>query len=137
MKTKTEKFEVLVPTADGKSIAERVIVEIPLRWDDELEEWLLTEEAHRIIGDAKARRMGLILPDEMKELRKRHGCTQKQMGELFQVGEKSWTRWETGKHRPTRSISLFIRALYEGEISVEYLLKKAGMPAELTVGEVE
>jgi hypothetical protein len=48
------------------------------------------------------------------------------MGELFQVGEKSWTRWESGKHRPSRSINLLIRALYEGEISIGYLLKRAG-----------
>jgi transcriptional regulator with XRE-family HTH domain len=128
MKTKNEEFEVLVPNIDGTAVAERVKVTIPLRWDEELEEWLLTPEAHQIIEDTKARHMGLLLPAQLKELRERYDYTQKEMGELFQVGEKSWTRWESGKHRPSRSINLIIRALYEGEISINYLLNRAGKP---------
>ena len=83
-------------------------------------------EAHKILEDTKARRMGLLLPEQFHELRERCESTQKEMGEIFQVGEKSWTRWETGKHRPSRSISLLVRALYDGELSVNYLLKRAG-----------
>src|SRR5258707_15459412 len=74
------------------------------------------------------RHMGLLLPNQFKELRERYGYTQKEMGELFQVGEKSWTRWESGKHRPSRSISLLIRAVYEGELSLNYLLRRARKP---------
>jgi DNA-binding XRE family transcriptional regulator len=72
---------------------------VPVRWDEELREWLMTAEAHEIIDSTKARLMGLLLPDQFKELRERYGYSQKEMGELFQVGEKSWTRWETGKHQ--------------------------------------
>jgi transcriptional regulator with XRE-family HTH domain len=139
MKTKNEEFEVRVPSIDGKSVAEKVKVLIPLRWDEEVKEWLLTPEAHQIIEDTKARHMGLLLPCQLKELRERHDCTQTEMGELFQVGEKSWTRWESGKHRPSRSINLIIRALYEGEISINYLLKQAGKPlheVELVAAEI-
>jgi len=121
MKTKSEEFEILIPNLEGTAVAERVNVIVPLRWDDELNEWLLTPEAHEIIENTKARRMGLLLPAQLRELRERFDCTQKEMGELFQVGEKSWTRWETGKHRPSRSINLLIRALYEGEVSMHYL----------------
>ncbi len=128
MKIKNEEFEVLVPKADGTGIAEKVKVTIPVRWDEELQDWLMTAEAHEIIDNTKSRHMGLLLPDQFKELRKRYDYSQRQMGELFQVGEKSWTRWESGKHRPSRSINLLIRALYEGEISVNYLLKRAGKP---------
>jgi DNA-binding XRE family transcriptional regulator len=126
MKTKIEDFEVLVPSIDEESVAERVAIKIPLRWDEELDTWLLTEEAHELVEETKARHMGLLLPAELKELRQRYGYTQSQMGELFQVGEKSWTRWESGKHRPSRSINLLIRALFEGAISIHYLLAKAG-----------
>jgi len=70
--------------------------------------------------------MGLLLPEQFQELRERYDCSQKEMGELFQVGEKSWTRWETDKHRPSRSISLLVRALYDGDLSINYLLKRAG-----------
>ncbi|MDB6030640.1 MAG: transcriptional regulator, family [Verrucomicrobiales bacterium] len=125
MKTKNEEFEVLIPNLEGTGVAERVMVTIPLEWDEELKEWLLTAEAHDIIDNTKARCMGLLLPAQLKELRERHGYSQKEMGELFQVGEKSWTRWETGKQRPSRSINLLIRALYDKEISLNYLLKRA------------
>jgi transcriptional regulator with XRE-family HTH domain len=128
MKTKNQEFEVLVPAIDGNAVAEKVKVMIPLKWDDEVKEWLLTPEAHQIIEDTKARHLGLLLPAQFKELRERYGFSQKEMGELFQVGEKSWTRWETGKHRPSRSSNLPIRALYDGEISINYLLKQAGKP---------
>lgn len=128
MKTKFKDYEVLVPNLDGTEVAERVNVKIPLEWDEELEVWVLTPEAHRIIEDTKARHMGLLLPVEFKELRERFKLSQKEMGELFQAGEKSWTRWETGKQRPSRMVSLLVRSLYEGEISINYLLKKAGKP---------
>jgi len=128
MKTKIEEFEVLIPNLDGTDIAERVKVPVTLEWDEEVKEWLLTPEAHQIIEETKARRIGLLLPAQLKELRERYEYTQKEMGELFQVGEKSWTRWESGKHRPSRSINLIIRALYEGEISINYLLKRADKP---------
>ena len=137
MRTKKEAFEVLVPNLDGTGIADRVVVEIPLEWDEEMQQWLLTPEAHQIIEDTKARHMGLLLPAQFRELRERYGLSQKEMGELFQAGEKSWTRWETGKQRPSRMVSLLIRALYEGAISVNYLLQKAGKPPITTAEEVE
>ncbi|MGO9001936.1 MAG: helix-turn-helix domain-containing protein [Limisphaerales bacterium] len=130
MKTKTEEFEILIPNLDGTDIAERVKVPVTLEWDEEVKQWLLTPEAHQIIEDTKARRIGLLLPAQLKELRDRYDYTQKEMGELFQVGEKSWTRWESGRHRPSRSINLLIRALYEGQISINYLLKRAGKVVE-------
>ena len=128
MKTKNEIFEVCIPDAEGTGIAYKVPVTIQLEWDEELQQWLIGPEANRIIEDTKARHMGLLLPAQFKELRERYGYTQKQMGELFQVGEKSWTRWESGKHRPSRSNNLPIRALYDGAISINYLLKRAGKP---------
>ncbi len=129
MKTRQREFEILIPKADGSGVAEKVKVMVPVRWDEEVQTWVMTPEAHRIIDDAKARLIGLLLPAEFKELRERYGYTQKEMGALLQVGEKSWTRWESGKQRPSRSLNLLIRALSEGEISLNYLLKRAGKPA--------
>jgi DNA-binding transcriptional regulator YiaG len=131
MKIENREFEVQVPKADGSGIAEKVKVMVPVRWDEEIHDWLMTPEAHEIIDTTKARLIGLLLPAQLKELRERYDYTQKEMGELFQVGGKSWTRWESGKHRPSRSINLIIRALYEDEISINYLLKRAGKPPRL------
>ncbi|WP_395734679.1 type II toxin-antitoxin system MqsA family antitoxin [Prosthecobacter sp.] len=128
MKTKMQSFEVMVPNLEGTAIAELVKIQIPVQFSEEIGEWVLTPEAHEIIDATKVRHMGLLLPAQFKELRRRLGFSQKEMGELFQAGEKSWTRWESGSQRPSRSISLLIRALYDGELSVDYLLKQAGKP---------
>lgn len=137
MKTKIQEFEVLVPNVEGTEVAERVKVQIPVQYDEELGEWILTPEAHEIIDGTKARHMGLLLPEQFKALRKKLGFSQREMGELFQVGEKSWTRWESGNQRPSRSISLLIKAVHDGEISVNYLLKQAGKePVAETQAEV-
>src|SRR5947199_6752996 len=121
MKTKTESIEVRIPKAEGTGVAERVRVEVPLKWDAELNEWLLTEEAHEIIDNTKARHMGLISPAELKEVRLRLRLSQRQIGNLLQVGEKSYTRWETGRSRPSRSLNVLLCALRDGRLSIPYL----------------
>src|ERR1051325_48488 len=126
MKIKKEEFEILLPKPDGSGTAEKIVVTVPVCWDEELQDWLMTAEGHEIIDNTKARYLGLLLPEQFKELRGRYGFSQREMGELFQVGEKSWTRWETGRHRPSRSMSLLVRALYEEELSLHYLLRRAG-----------
>lgn len=131
MKTKNQTFEVLIPNSDQTGVAERVKVSVPVCFDESISEWVLTEEAHQIIDDTKARFMGLILPSQMKELRERLDYSQAEMGQLFQIGEKSWTRWETGKHRPTRSMSLLILALYDEKLPVGYLRSRAHMGSGL------
>jgi len=121
MKIENRKFEIKIPTIEGDQIAEVIALEVPVVWDEEIGEWLLTEEAHALIEDTKARHMGLLLPQQFRQLRQRHALTQSEIGELFQVGAKSWTRWETGKHRPSRSVNLLIKALFDNQISIEYL----------------
>jgi DNA-binding transcriptional regulator YiaG len=116
-----QEFEVAIPSPDGESIAEHISVNVPVEWDEELQQYVLSPDAQRIIEDTKARYMGLLLPEQLKELRGRLRLTQKEIGELLQVGEKSWCRWESGKQRPSRSVNLLLRALYDGEVSIEYL----------------
>jgi len=76
MKTKIEAFEVLIPTPDGNDISERVSIDVAQEWDEEIGEWLLTPESLRKIDDTKARRIGLLLPEELKALRERLSTTQ-------------------------------------------------------------
>lgn len=136
MKTQYQEFIVHIPSLDGKTVAETIPVQVPQRWDEDLQTWILTEEAHTLIEDTKARHMGLLLPYQLKELRERHFLTQKEMGELFQVGEKSWSRWESGRQRPSRVINLIIMALYDGEISIEYLKRKKDQEVSTDHGRI-
>jgi putative zinc finger/helix-turn-helix YgiT family protein len=114
-------FEVLIPTMDGTGIADRITIEIPITRDPVTGEELLTPEAHEKIEQTQARHMGLLTPDELKAIRSRLGLTQRGLGDLLQVGEKSYTRWETGRARPSRSINVLLRALRDGKLSIPYL----------------
>jgi len=116
-----QPFEVLIPTMEGDAIAERVSIQVPMEWDAELEEFLLTPEAHVLIDDIKARYMDLMLPAQIKAMRQRQKVSQRQMSELIQAGEKSWTRWETGQARPSRVINVLLRAIEDGKVTVDWL----------------
>jgi len=115
------KVPVHIPTLDGKGIAETVEVEVTARRNPADGEIYLDGEALEKLDDVKARHMGLMLPREIKELRLQLGVTQKRMAELLQIGEKSYSRWETGRERPSRSMNILLAALADGRMDVAYL----------------
>lgn len=110
-------YEVVIPTSDGSAVAYEVKVEVPMEWSAAANDWLITAEAEEIIESTKARHLGLMTPGQMVELRQRLQLTQSEIGELLCIGEKTWTRWESGRHRPSQSMNLLIRALDTGLIS--------------------
>lgn len=115
------KDEVLVPEMEGKGIAARISITLPAWKDPRSGEVFYDGEARQLIDDTKARHMGLLLPDQMRKLRRRLGFTQKEMGQLLQLGEKTWTRWETGRERPSRSLNVLLTAIQEGQLGATYL----------------
>lgn len=128
MKIENRTFEVSIPTADGEGIAERITIEIPMEWDEEIHEWLMTDEGLQKVEETKARHMGLMQPAEIRALRERLNLTQKEISEALQIGEKTWSPWENGRNRPSRSINLLLRALDDGKITIDYL-KTVARPA--------
>jgi DNA-binding transcriptional regulator YiaG len=110
-------YAVVIPTSDGSAVADEITVEVPMEWSEVANAWLITPEAEAIIESTKARYMGLVTPERMAALRERLNLTQAEMGELLCIGEKSWTRWESGRHRPSQSLNLLIRALEVGLLS--------------------
>lgn len=125
MKSLTERaipFEtempVHIPTADGKEVAETIMVTVPALKDPVTGEVYLTGEALQILDKAKARRMGVLLPREIKKLREQFGLTQREMSSHMGIGEKSYTRWENGRERPSQSMNRLLVALWEGRLSV-------------------
>jgi len=115
------KVPVHVPTLGGTAIAETIQVEVVGYRNPNDGEIYLTGEALEKLDEVKSRHMGLLLPTEIKELREQLGITQKRMGELLQIGGKSYCRWETGRERPSRSLNLLLAALSDGRIDVAYL----------------
>jgi len=121
MKKQLITLDIPIPTSDGKEIAYTIPVELPARYDEEVQDYILDGEAMAEIDRVKARHMGLLSPEEIKALRTRLGITQKELAELLQIGAKSWTRWETGRERPSRSMNILLRALHDGKIDLNYL----------------
>lgn len=124
-KERLERIEVEepvhIPTLNGSGIAETIQVKVPAWRDPKDGEVYLDTEATAILDKVKARHMGLLTPDQIKALRKRLGLTQPQICELLQTGEKTWTRWETGRERPSRMSNVLLYALNDGKIDVAYL----------------
>lgn len=114
-------FEVVIPSVDGSQIVDRVPVKIPVTRDPETGDTLLTPEAHDKIEQVQARHLGLISPSELKAVRGRLGLSQKDLGDLLQIGQKSYTRWESGRARPSRSLNVLLCALRDGRLSISYL----------------
>lgn len=116
------EMPVHIPTPDGKSVAETVMVKVPALKDPATGEVYLTGEAQEIMDKAKARLMGVLLPFEIKALRERADMTQREMSDLLGIGEKTYSRWETGRERPSQSLNRLLAALWEGRLSVGDLL---------------
>jgi DNA-binding transcriptional regulator YiaG len=131
MKIENRTFDVSIPTADGENIAELISIEIPMEWDEEIQEWLMTEESLQKIEETKARYMGLMLPSEIHALRRRLNLSQKEISEALQIGEKTWSPWENGRLRPSRSINLLLRALNDEKITIDYLKTAARSSAQI------
>ncbi len=121
------EMPVHIPTPDGKAVAETIMVKVPALKDTATGEVYLTGEALEIMDKAKARLMGVLLPTEIKALRERTGMTQREMSDLLGIGEKTYTRWENGRGRPSQSLNRLLVALWEGRLSVGDLLA-SGQP---------
>lgn len=115
------KHPVAIPTLDGKSVAETIHVEVDA-WKNADGDIFLDGDAHEKIDAIKSRHMGLLTPEELKDIRvSKLQATQKQISSWLQIGEKTWTRWESGRERPSRSMNVLLCALRDGKISAQYL----------------
>jgi len=133
----TSKQPVFIPNANGDGVAETIMQEVPAWKDPKTGAIYLDGEAHEILDAVKARHMGILLPDQLRDMRNAIGLTQKKMAELLQLGEKTWTRWETGAERPSRSMNVLLCALQEGKIDVGYLRSKQHLPLQDEFGKWE
>ncbi len=116
------KEQVVIPNSDGKGIARTIEVEVEVWIDAETGEKYLDAQATEELDRAKARHVGLLDPEQLLRLRQRLGLSQKTLSELLQIGEKTWTRWETGRERPSRSMNVLLCALRDNRIDKSYLV---------------
>ena len=61
------------------------------------------------LEDQRYKRLGLLRPEEIRAVRKRAGLTQMEMAQFVGLGEKTYTRWESGRSLQNRSSDNLIR----------------------------
>ena len=116
------KLPVIIPAPEGSGLEPRVLEVEVNGWRDPTDgEIYLSGTTTAYVDQIKAHEMGLLAPQDFKLLREQLHVTQAEISSLLQIGKRSWTRWETGRDRPTRSINLLVRSLYDGIITVPYL----------------
>jgi putative zinc finger/helix-turn-helix YgiT family protein len=72
-------------------------------------EQILGLELEAALEDQRYKRLGVLRPRDIKEVRERAGLTQTEMARFVGVGEKTYTRWESGRSLQNRSSDNLIR----------------------------
>ena len=118
------EVDISIPTPDGSEVAEIIKIKVPALRDPKSGEIFLTGDALKTIDKTKARYMGILLPTEIRELRGRFDMTQQGMSRLLRIGDKTYTRWENGRERPSQSMNLLLTALWDGKLDVNDLIRR-------------
>lgn len=74
-------------------------------------EEILPDELTKAIESEQYRRLGLLTPAEIRQVRQKTGLSAVDLANLLGVGEKSYTRWENGRSMQNRSNDTLIRFL--------------------------
>ena len=109
--------DVSICNPDG-SVREVVKVEVDAMKAPDGEIYL-DGDALAKLDRVKARYEGIMLPDDIRQLRERFGLTQTEISNALGLGGKTWTRWETGRERPSRSMNNMLVFLHNGKLTLE------------------
>jgi putative zinc finger/helix-turn-helix YgiT family protein len=74
-------------------------------------EAILSHELDKAIDLEAIKRQGMLLPEEIRQVRQQTGLSAVEMSHLLGVGEKTYTRWETGTSIQTKGNDTLIRLL--------------------------
>ncbi|MGD0898450.1 MAG: type II TA system antitoxin MqsA family protein [Thermoguttaceae bacterium] len=74
-------------------------------------EEILPYALNKAIDLEATKRQGLLVPEEIRQVRQRTGLTAVDMAGLLGVGDKTYTRWETGKSIQNKANDTLIRLL--------------------------
>ncbi len=74
-------------------------------------EVVLDDKAMSTIEAARRRELGLLNPQEIRELRTSLGKSQAGMSELLGLGEKTYCRWESGSYMQSEASDRYMRML--------------------------
>jgi YgiT-type zinc finger domain-containing protein len=115
----TEDFEVETP--EGKKI---VVPSVPLLRCDRCGDTVVTPEATRYIQDYIVQFEGILPRTAIKEFLEEHQINQSEAAEVLGLGEKTINRWLNGRQMISKSMSYYLRVLWEFPETFEWLKRR-------------
>ncbi len=74
---------------------------------------------------------GLLTSDEIKDIRKKLGKTQKQLASMLEVGEKTFARYENGQVSQSKAMDILLRVINVNPSVLEEIHKQTGIDYEV------
>lgn len=74
-------------------------------------EELISDELSKAIERTRYQRLGLLSPEQIKQVRARTGLSAVEMAQVLGAGDKSYTRWENGKSVQNKATDTLIRLI--------------------------
>ena len=72
-------------------------------------EQIISLELEQQLENVRRERLGLLTPEEIRNIRDSAGLTQIEMAQLLGLGDKTYTRWESGKSLQNKSSDNLMR----------------------------
>lgn len=131
--TRKIPFDIYLPaTAEKEAVfAETIEIQVYENFGQEF----LTPESSELIERTRARHMGFLHGKDIRDLRKRLGLTQDELSALLDCGEKSLSRWESGRGLPSGIVNKLLRLLEEGRVTPADLAAVSGPRRTLEISQ--
>lgn len=96
------------PNIPGGSI---VVPDAVWRQCESCGERIIPHELDQALDRERYRRLGLLYPEQIRQVRAKTGLSAVDMSHLLGVGEKTYTRWENGRSLQTKASDTLIRLI--------------------------
>ena len=103
-----ERTEYIYGTGDS---AVTLSVDLPVRQCESCDFEYLDHVAERLIHNAVCRHLGVLNPEEIRGIRRRHGMSRAAFARFAGLGEAAIGRWEAGSAIQNRATDRHLRLL--------------------------
>jgi len=110
---------------------------VPISVCDTCGSVFVTAETAKVRHEYVCRKLGLITPDEIREIRDRHGLKKAEFARITKFGESSISRWESGRLLPNASNSRYLKLLQHNPQMVVWLTEADTRLSQETVADPE
>jgi putative zinc finger/helix-turn-helix YgiT family protein len=117
MKTTTVPFDIYIPASENRPAIKVETIHIEVITDAYGNE-MVTPESTVLIEKTQARYMGLMVAEDIRNLRERLSLSQDQLSDALGCGKKSLSRWENGREYPSQVVNTLLRLLEEDKVTL-------------------